>query len=116
MSYYTTSNFLMILSPDCDQFYIIQYFGGYWLVKNSIDTTRQFKFVPRELFNMVNLQIIYFHYDKSDKNIVNTVPPHLRKNLRNINYNSLSENFNDTYINMLINYLNGNNFVWNFVK
>ena len=110
MLYHITSNYPMILTPDCDQFFTVRYLGGYWTTKNSIKTTQQLNFVLRELFNMAHLQILYVQHDDDAENIFNTVPPQLRKNLRNINYNSMSVFFNDNYTNMLISYLNGNNF------
>ena len=76
----------MIITSDCDQFNTVITFGKYNLLKNSM-VIREYYFMPRELFNMVQLQIIYaLPYDIKNRKILNAVPTQLRRNLRNIKH------------------------------
>ena len=78
----------MIITPDCDQFNTVPAFGDYWTLKNSIGPIK-YIFIPRELFNMIQLQVLYlFPFNKKHRKILNAVPISLRRNLKNINYYS----------------------------
>ena len=99
----------MIITPDYDQFNTVIYFGDNWSLKNSIEHI-DYRFMPRELFNMIQLQILnLFISNKKNRKILNAVSTNLRKNLRNICYHNFSIHYNNLYITMLASYLNGDN-------
>ena len=104
----------MIITPDCDQFNTVVAFGHYSFTTNSNSMMAlNFYFLPRELFNMIQLQILHLRfYIVENKKFFNAVPINLRRNLRNIRYHSLLKNHNYLYINILTNYLNGINFTF----
>ena len=106
----------MILSSDCDQFICartlgeIIYFSG-----SSMISVRRIIFVPRELFNMVQLQVIFFEPNsKENISILNLVPSSIRKNLRNVNYVSIVRRYTKRYAHMIVGYLKGGIFgpIW----
>ena len=98
----------MILSPDCDQFACVRRLGEIHFFGLNIISVSRITFVPRELFNMVQLQVIYFKpHTKKNVSILNLVPTTIRKNLRNVNYTSMVSYYTKRYTDMLIWYLKG---------
>ena len=107
----------MIISPDCDQFICARALGETRLCMSNSMTIMYIAFIPRELFNMAQLQVIYFNpLAKENVSILNLVPTTIRKNLRNINYASMTPHYTKRYTSMVIQYLKGSKYggaFWN---
>ena len=106
----------MIIVSDCDQFNTAVCFGTFPILKNSIiapnvDFTKRdtkFDFIPRELFNMKQLQIIYLNpYNIKNIIIANQIPTSIRKNLTSMNLTFMQMKLGHAYAQMFTNYLNG---------
>ena len=98
----------MILSPDCDQFICVRRLGEIHFRGLNMISVRRIIFVPRELFNMVQLQVIFFKpYTKENIPILNLVPTTIRKNLRNVNYIFMVQHYSERWSHMIIRYLKG---------
>ena len=98
----------MILSSDCDQFICVCVLGDRLFNKPNSITVIRITFIPRELFNMIQLQIMYFNpLDIKKRYILNLVPITIRKNLRNVNYTSMIRYYSEYYTHMTIRYLRG---------
>ena len=104
----------MIISPDCDQFICVHIFEEIFPLA-SIQKynprslgVHTITFVPRELFNMIQLQVISFNpYTLESIAILNQVPATIRKNLRNVNYASMRVYYTNLFTEMTFKYLNG---------
>ena len=97
----------MLILVDVDQFlsvHRISKLGG--MNKLALCGVWDCTFVPRELFNMIQLEYIFFNASAAPS-VLDNVNIKYRMNMRNLNDELMMNKMSHQYVSKLRNYLNG---------
>ena len=97
----------MLILVDVDQFLLVHRISRSSSISNLyVRNVRNYTFVPRELFNMIQLEYMFFSASEAPS-ALNNVNVKCRTNIRNLNDKLMTRKMCGSYVSKLRDYLNG---------